>query len=534
MAMRFTAALPVLFAFITALQAAEGSWISLAPMSDPRQEVAVAEVGGLIYAVGGLPRTNRVQQYNPASDSWRIVAPLPISVDHAGAAGAAGKLYVMGGSTDNGDSSALFEYDPAADRWTQKAAMPTARNALAAGVIDGKVYAVGGTSATQRDLEVYDPTLDSWTRLAPMVNGRNHLAAAAIAGKLYVVGGRNNVDFTQTALEVYDPSLGRWTTLAPMPTGRSGHGAAALNGRLYVFGGEGNARHPLGVFPESEVYDPAANAWASLDPMPTPRHGIGAAALGNRIYVPAGATREGGGTHTGVNEAFVVQPEKTAFAFFVTSNSLASELYLGGNGNGRSSLVELEFRDQSGQDAGGLGIQPLGSSSILSRNGGKPVLEVPAEGTAAFRLTTPTGPLGSALRIRWIQISSEHPVSGLLFIGNSLPGLTPARLLAAQSFPVRFDASTALGCAIAIANPGASLAAITLVLRGQTGTELSRAELSVPAGGEIADLLEKIFPSAVLGPNFTGTVSAQSSTPVATLALLFRGDTLTHLPVSGE
>ena len=70
----------------TRLWAGEGAWIPLAPAPDPRQEVGAAELNGKIYIVGGLPSTNRVQEYDPVTNTWRIVASLPIAVDHPGAA----------------------------------------------------------------------------------------------------------------------------------------------------------------------------------------------------------------------------------------------------------------------------------------------------------------------------------------------------------------------------------------------------------------------------------------------------------------
>ena len=134
-----------------------------------------------------------------------------------------------------------------------------------------------------------------------MPTARNHLAGGAIGGRLYAVGGRPPL--TLAVLEVFDTVTGAWTTRAPMPTGRSGHAAAVLRGCLYVFGGEGNSSTPSGVFPQNEVYDPGADTWTSLAPMPSPRHGIGAAVVGNRIFVPAGATVQGFGA-SGTNEVF--------------------------------------------------------------------------------------------------------------------------------------------------------------------------------------------------------------------------------------
>jgi N-acetylneuraminic acid mutarotase len=183
--------------------------------------------------------------------------------------------------------------------------MPTARGALAVGVIDNKIYAVGGSpAARERDFAVYDPATDSWTPLPPMPTARNHLAASAARGKFYAVGGRSgDIDGTTDVLEEFDPTTKIWMTKAAMPTARGGIAAVVADGCLYVFGGEGNPDNLAGVFEQNEVYDPRANSWKSMEPMPTPRHGIGAAAIGNRVYIPGGADVQGFGV-TAVHEAF--------------------------------------------------------------------------------------------------------------------------------------------------------------------------------------------------------------------------------------
>lgn len=288
-----------------------GSWLALAALSDPRQEVAVAELGGRIYVIGGLrgdrSTADTVEVYDPAADRWTLAAPLPLPLHHAGAAAVNGKLYVIGGFTGLAflPVSAVFEYSPPENRWSGRASMPTARGALAVGVVDGRIYAAGGSPVDREtDLAVYDPVADRWTQLPSMPTRRNHLAAAGIGGKFYAAGGRSDaVPGVSNVLEEYDPSANRWATKAPMPTGRGGIAGAAADGCLYVFGGEGNPNHPAGVFEQTEVYDPRTNAWERLAAMSTPRHGIGAAAVGSRIFVPGGATVQGLGV-TGVHEAF--------------------------------------------------------------------------------------------------------------------------------------------------------------------------------------------------------------------------------------
>ena len=109
-----------------------------------------------------------------------------------------------------------------------------------------------------------------------------------IDGFLYVIGGRGGPDTNK--LDRYDPIEDEWQVLTPMPTARSGLAVAVFDGKLVVMGGEVDfANPPTRVFPQVEMYDPATDSWTSLDPMPIPRHGIGAATVDGLIYVPGGA-----------------------------------------------------------------------------------------------------------------------------------------------------------------------------------------------------------------------------------------------------
>ena len=62
-----------------------------------------------------------------------------------------------------------------------------------------------------------------------------------------------------------------------------------MSNRIYVFGGEARS----GTFDENEAYDPVTDSWEKLLPMPTPRHGLGAAIVGRTIYVIGGGISPG-------------------------------------------------------------------------------------------------------------------------------------------------------------------------------------------------------------------------------------------------
>ena len=283
-------------------QIAPGTWLTLAPMPSARQELATAALNDKIYVIGGFENSvssDRVDFYDPATNTWASAQPIPVPNDHNSAAVAAGKLYSFGGH-----SQAAFVYEPVSNTWSAVASMNSLHDATpAVGVINDKIYVAGGVNSagmSTREVEVYDPAVNTWTNLASMQVARYHLAGGVINGKFYAVGGRGSTD-APTALEVYDPQTNAWSTLADMPTGRSGIAAGVLSDELYVFGGE----TPNRVHGQVEAYNPSSNTWRNLPSMPTPRHGIWGSVIGRTIYLPGGSTEPAFGA-TNVNEAFTV------------------------------------------------------------------------------------------------------------------------------------------------------------------------------------------------------------------------------------
>jgi N-acetylneuraminic acid mutarotase len=186
--------------------------------------------------------------------------------------------------------------------------MPTERSAGAAAVAGEKIYVAGGRPPHGKDFAVYDPGADVWRTLPGLPTQRNHLAVAAIDGKIYVAGGRFGAGFDSEktdALEMFDPANGVWTARARMPRPRGGVNGIAAYGCFHVFGGEGNAQSPSGVFPDHDVYDPAADRWTRLDPMPVPVHGVtGAPFLNGLIDLPGGGVAQGGSSGSTIHQVY--------------------------------------------------------------------------------------------------------------------------------------------------------------------------------------------------------------------------------------
>lgn len=180
-------------------------WTRKAPIPTPRQLAVAAAVDGKIYVVGGAGGENNepvatVEVYDPATDSWGIVADIP-TPRLAPAIGAIdGKIYVAGGAVNNVEDDenpardVVEEYDPVANSWTTRASMPLGVFLPAYAVADGRLYVIGGASQNDpptiiETVAEYDPKTDEWRSRQSMATPRVFAAAATLNDEILVVGG---------------------------------------------------------------------------------------------------------------------------------------------------------------------------------------------------------------------------------------------------------------------------------------------------------------------------------------------------------
>lgn len=222
--------------------------------------------GGFVLPKVGQPSwvpINNAWRYDPTDDTWTALAPMPTSRGAAAAAAANGKIYVVGGvvtpsgsnvtavSPDQPHSSVgtLEEYDPISDTWKELRPMPTARNHLLLGAVDGKLYAIGGRlssafiglASDTSVVEEYDPAKDLWRVRARMPTERSSLAGGVVNGKIYVAGGEfqdARMSATFRAFESYDPAKNAWTTLPSMAVARHGMAGGVVGDTLHFVSGD--------------------------------------------------------------------------------------------------------------------------------------------------------------------------------------------------------------------------------------------------------------------------------------------------------
>ena len=119
-------------------------------MPTPRDHHAIGVVNGKLYAIGGRinGRHDRNvannEEYDPATNRWRALAPLPTVRSGISAASLDGKIFVFGGETTRGTHKEVESYDPAQNRWQRWAPMPTARHGLGVAVLGQSIYVIAG------------------------------------------------------------------------------------------------------------------------------------------------------------------------------------------------------------------------------------------------------------------------------------------------------------------------------------------------------------------------------------------------------
>jgi N-acetylneuraminic acid mutarotase len=249
---------------IATVRAIEDSWATNEPMQKARSDLGVAVVNGKIYAIGGSTEEG--------------YCPNTIGTDYKD------KGWIV--NTNE-------EYDPETDAWTFKKPMPTPRYNFGIAVYQNKIYCIGGVTdlfvgqytKLTRVNEVYDPATDTWETKASMPDAEI-CQANVVGGKIYLIGGGSDGTLNQ----VYDPVTDSWTKKASMPESVRFQVSVVVDNKIHVIG----FYEGIGldyVNSKTFVYDPVTDSWSSGTPIPSDIfHGEGVPWRGNWWSIAAGAT----------------------------------------------------------------------------------------------------------------------------------------------------------------------------------------------------------------------------------------------------
>ena len=176
---------------------------------------------------------------------------------------------------------------------------------LGIAVVDGKIYAIGGKNeeGVLNITEKYDPVTNEWTSKTSMPTARSDFGIAVYQNRIYVIGGSIGSgtvwgeSLLTGATEVYDPETDTWETKNSMPTPRQGLEANVVSDKIYLIGGVRYVGAFIHLeFDENEVYDPVTDSWTIKAVLPTAVWGYSSVVVDNKIYLIGGGNKTSDGT----------------------------------------------------------------------------------------------------------------------------------------------------------------------------------------------------------------------------------------------
>ena len=203
-----------------------GGWTALASMPMPRNHFQALEINGVIYAPGGQfghdglhEDTVLLHAYDPATDTWQQLADMPLSRSHAETATFVVNeriVLIAGSDSVNGNDQVnnVTTYNPQTDTWTALTPIPVPLYGAAAGFYDNKIFVTTG------GLTNFNLQLDSWQaefieNCAPTLPPTPTLTPAPSTGS-------SNVVAQAQAIGVFDPALSKIGFLLPNDVGVTG------------------------------------------------------------------------------------------------------------------------------------------------------------------------------------------------------------------------------------------------------------------------------------------------------------------------
>ena len=296
------------------------TWSTLdTDLPTPRGGFATAVLGDEIFTIGGEgggKAYDEVEAYNPTTNTWRTLAPMPTArhgiqaaVCNVGVYIAAGGAEQAGGApTNDHEVLSLGSLEPCEPSeptpkitkisWKDVADAPVAVTEAQGTAVEGKLYVFGGYTSwasfcTTKRSDVYDPATNTWERLPDMPEPWTHAGVAVDGDDIYLAGGYlnkpncNRAEVATTTVWKFDSDEKTWSkNLPPLPEPRGSSGFVRVGRTLHFFGGTDTDREDKGDHWALRL--DGGTAWERLAPLPNPRSHMAYVTFDDKIYVIGG------------------------------------------------------------------------------------------------------------------------------------------------------------------------------------------------------------------------------------------------------
>lgn len=223
------------------------TWLELANIPTGKINFAAATIDETIYTIGGDPFSNKNEAFN--NSIWQTKAPMPTGRQHVAGCELNGVVYVLGGLESWSIISDKVEaYNPATDSWTSPTSLPVPKHNIIVASYNDEIYVIGGEVLNGTDiwhisqsLEIYNANLNVWTTGSSLPEPRCQGRTIVYNNEIYVFGGWTydaNDDFIVTnSVWIYNPETDNWRTSTSTPLPVTTCGTTIIGNNIYLMGG---------------------------------------------------------------------------------------------------------------------------------------------------------------------------------------------------------------------------------------------------------------------------------------------------------
>ncbi|XP_068559794.1 kelch-like protein 22 isoform X4 [Cebidichthys violaceus] len=270
------------------------------PLTQPRSTFhCILGFGGMFTSNSPTDNKHLFQVFHPSWGEWRtLTAANTPRMSNQGIAVLNNFVYLIGGDKNTSGFRAetrCWRYDPRHNSWCSIQPLQQQHADHCVCVMGGHIYAIGGRDYSNEleSVERYDPHTNVWEFVSPLKREVYAHAGAVLDGKMYITCGRRGMAYLRETY-CFDPVANHWTACAEGPVERAWHGMTAVNGRVYVIGGSNDERGYRRDVLKVACFNPEANSWSLLTPLPLGHGEPGIVVLDSRIYVLGGRSHDKG------------------------------------------------------------------------------------------------------------------------------------------------------------------------------------------------------------------------------------------------